>query len=337
MWISIEDGAEVGAVKSKLQALGLWTRVLKGRSGAGLIVDPGSAAVSPEVILAVAGVADVSVEPSAHPGVDASAHRPVVIAGRVIGGGAPLLMAGPCSVESEAQIHASAQMVARAGAAFLRGGAFKPRTSPYAFCGTGREGLSWMRDAADAHGLGVITEVLGEGDVEEVAACADLLQIGARNMQNFALLRAIGATGKPTLLKRGMGSLVDEWLLAAEHLLAAGGGPVIFCERGIRGFEPSYRNVLDLSAVALLKHVHGQIVVVDPSHAAGRRDLSGPLSRAALAVGADGLLVEAHPDPAAARSDGPQALHAREREAIGQDVIAEADRRGRPQSRRAAS
>ena len=168
--------------------------------------------------------------------------------------------------------------------------------------------LRWMRDAADAHDLGVVTEVMSELEVAAVAEVADMIQIGSRNMQNFALLKAVGQAKRPVLLKRGMAATLDEWLLAGEHLRAAGAPSVIFCERGIQGFDRSMRNLLDLGIVALMRHVHGQPVVVDPSHAAGRRDLIEPLSRAALAAGAHGLLVEAHPSPEDALSDGPQAL-----------------------------
>ena len=334
MWISIKEGVEPGDLQKSLQALGLWTSVLKGREGVGLVVEPHSKAVSAERILQVEGVRDVAVAASSHPRVDSQAGRPAVIAGVRFGGGEAVLLAGPCSVESEAQMHSSAAMVAACGATFLRGGAFKPRTSPYAFRGAGGDGLPWLREAADAHGLGVISEVLGERDVERVAEAADIMQVGSRNMQNFALLSAVGGMGKPVLLKRGMGARVDEWLLAGEHLLAAGSGPVIFCERGVRGFDPSTRNVLDLAAVALLKHVHQQIVIVDPSHATGRRDLIAPLSAAALAAGADGLLLEAHPAPSEARSDGAQALHDEELSAIAR-TMGLASRESISQSQRA--
>ena len=320
MWISLNSDADPAVVQNHLQEMGLWTSVMRGHSGVGLTVAPHSRAVRVESIAAVEGVADVCVAKSPTPLVDGQKGRPMEVAGRPLGGAAPVLVAGPCSVESEAQIHLAAAMVAGAGGTFLRGGAFKPRTSPYAFCGTGNEGLSWLRSAATEHGLGVVSEVLGESDIDAVAAVADVLQIGSRNMQNFALLRAVGQVQQPVLLKRGMGATVSEWLQAGEHLLAAGAGPVMFCERGVRGFDPSTRNILDLGAVALLAHVHKQIVIVDPSHGTGRRDLVGPLSRAALAAGAAGLLLEAHPSPAEAMSDGPQALHSDELIAIARSV-----------------
>ena len=301
----------LAGVERALQGLGQWTRRLHGTAGevTGLEISPHSPPVAREVLRAVPGIADVLRPASPHPRVDGQMGGTFEIGRATLGGGLRcLLAAGPCSVESEAQIHTAAAMVARAGARLLRGGAFKPRTSPYAFSGQGAPALGWMREAADANGLGVVTEVLGETDVDAVARVADLIQIGSRNMQNFALLRAVGKTGKAVLLKRGMAARIEDWLLAGEHLLSAGAGVVVFCERGITGFDPLTRNLLDLGAVALLKHTLHQPVMVDPSHAVGRRDLIGPLSRAAVAAGADGLLIEAHPEPACARSDGPQAL-----------------------------
>ncbi len=313
----------LSGVESALQARGLWTRRLLGAGGEviGLEVAPHSAPVDTAALLAIDGVTDVLRPASAHPRVDMHSGASVAFGGVVLGGEGPcVLAAGPCSVESEAQIHASAAMVARCGGRLLRGGAFKPRTSPYAFSGHGGPALTWLREAADAHGLGVVTEVLSETDVGAVAGAADLIQIGSRNMQNFALLRAVGRSGRPVLLKRGMAASIEDWLLAGEHVLAAGAPAVIFCERGINGFDPQTRNLLDLGAVALLKHALGQPVMVDPSHATGRRDLIAPLSRAAIAAGADGLLIEIHPEPASARSDGPQALDEAALQGIARDL-----------------
>jgi 3-deoxy-7-phosphoheptulonate synthase len=318
--VQLAENAALPTVETALQRLGLWTRRLQGAAGEvrALEVAAHSTRVDRAAVLAVEGVVDVLVPPSPHPRVDAQAGSRVHFADLVLGGGAPmLLIAGPCSVESEAQIHAAAALVAESGGRVLRGGAFKPRTSPYAFNGHGSPALGWLRAAADANGLAVVTEVLGEADVEPVAEVADLLQIGSRNMQNFALLKAIGRTGKPAMLKRGMSARVEDWILAGEHLLAAGASGVVFCERGINGFDGSTRNLLDLGAVALLKHALGQPVVVDPSHATGRRDLVAPLALAAQAVGADAVLVEAHPDPGVARSDGAQALAPAELRALG--------------------
>jgi 3-deoxy-7-phosphoheptulonate synthase len=228
--------------------------------------------------------------------------------GVIIGGGSFVLMAGPCSVESEEQLLVTARAVKAAGASILRGGAYKPRTSPYEFQGLGPEGLRLLAKARAETGLRIITEVLGERDVEEVAATADILQIGARNAQNFQLLIAAARTGKPVLLKRGMSMKIEEWLLAAEYILAHGNPNVILCERGIRTFETHTRNTLDLAAVASAKLETHLPVIVDPSQGCGRADLVRVLCRGAAAVGADGLLVEVHPNPAEALSDGQQQL-----------------------------
>ena len=224
------------------------------------------------------------------------------------GGDSPVLMAGPCSVESEAMILQTAAAVARAGGDMLRGGAYKPRTSPYDFQGLGVKGLRYLADAREQTGLPVVTEVLSWEEVPVVAQFADMLQIGARNMQNFSLLRAASRSGKPILLKRGAGATIEEWLMAAEYVLAEGNPGVVLCERGIRTFERATRHTLDLNAVALVRERTHLPVIVDPSHAAGLRSLVLPLSLAALAAGACGLIVEVHPDPAHAMSDGEQSL-----------------------------
>ena len=281
-----------------------------------------STQITPSEIASLQGVADVSVETSQHPRIDAQAGQSIAITPEItMGGDHPtVLMAGPCSVESQEQIQKAAACAARCGAKLLRGGAFKPRSSPYSFSGHGRKALGWLREAADAHGLAVVTEIMSEVEVDAVAAAADLLQVGSRSMQSYALLKAIGKTGKPVLLKRGMAATVDEWLMAGEHLMNAGASGVIFCERGIQTFDRHTRNLLDIGAVALLRHVFKQPVVVDPSHAAGRRDLVVALAQAALAVGAHGLLVEAHPHPETALSDGPQAIGEAELARIGREV-----------------
>ena len=224
------------------------------------------------------------------------------------GGDTPVLIAGPCSVESEAMILETASAVARGGGDMLRGGAYKPRTSPYDFQGLGVKGLRYLADARERTGLPVVTEVLSWEEVPVVAHFADMLQIGARNMQNFSLLRAASRSGKPILLKRGAGATVEEWLMAAEYVLAEGNPNVVLCERGIRTFERATRHTLDLNAVALVRERTHLPVIVDPSHAAGLRSLVIPLSLGALAAGACGLIVEIHPDPAAAMSDGAQSL-----------------------------
>jgi 3-deoxy-7-phosphoheptulonate synthase len=235
--------------------------------------------------------------------------RPVSIGPDVIvGGAAVILMAGPCSVESYEQTRMTAEAVHRAGGRVLRGGAFKPRTSPYSFQGLGVEGLKIIRAVADEFGLLVITEALGVEHIPLVVQYADIIQLGSRNMQHYPLLWAAGETDKPILLKRGFMSTVEEWLQAAEHIASRGNERIILCERGIRSFDPATRNTLDTNAIALVKQTSHFPVIADPSHATGRSDLVIAAARAAVAAGADGLLVEFHPDPAAALSDGDQAL-----------------------------
>jgi 3-deoxy-7-phosphoheptulonate synthase len=228
--------------------------------------------------------------------------------GTVIGGEEFVVMAGPCSVESEQQIMETAEGVAAAGAKLLRGGAFKPRTSPYDFQGLELEGLKLLRKAKQATGLAILTEVMSDADVELVAEYTDIVQIGARNMQNFALLKALGKCSRPVMLKRGMSSTIKELLMSAEYIVAHGNPNVILCERGIRTFETETRNTCDITAVAVLNELTHLPVVLDPSHATGRRSLVPALSRAAVAIGADGLLVEVHPHPEKAFSDGAQSL-----------------------------
>ena len=233
----------------------------------------------------------------------------IVTAGAVsIGTGALAVMAGPCSIESRQQIRETARRVKAAGADMLRGGAYKPRTSPYDFQGLGRKALEWLAEAGRESGLPVVTEVLSPEDVDLVAEYADLLQVGARNMQNYALLRRLATATKPVLLKRGPSATIQEWLLAAEYLLSGGNLQVVLCERGIRTFETATRNTLDLAGVALVKQLTHLPVIVDPSHGTGKRALVAPASRAAAAVGADGLLIEVHPCPGRALSDGEQSL-----------------------------
>ncbi|MHB8619738.1 MAG: 3-deoxy-7-phosphoheptulonate synthase [Chloroflexota bacterium] len=225
-----------------------------------------------------------------------------------IGGGELAIMAGPCAIESQDQLMRTAEFVAARGARFLRGGAFKPRTSPYGFRGLGEEGLEMHARAREATGLKVITEVMSPADVPLVAQYADVLQIGARNMQNFCLLDACGSLNKPVMLKRGLSATIEEWLLAAEYILHGGNQRVILCERGIRTFERYTRNTMDLSAIPLVKRLSHLPVVADPSHGTGKWYLVEPMSMAAVACGADGLIVEVHPNPDDALSDGPQSL-----------------------------
>ncbi|GAB4242079.1 MAG: 3-deoxy-7-phosphoheptulonate synthase [Thermoleophilia bacterium] len=233
----------------------------------------------------------------------------IEIRGRKIGGGHVALIAGPCSVESRAQLLAAARFVRDSGATMMRGGAFKPRTSPYAFQGLGEDGLAYLAEAREETGLPIVTELLDPRHLEAVREFADVIQIGARNMQNFQLLSAVGTVDRPILLKRGMASTVDELLMAAEYVAKGGNTEIILCERGIRTFETATRNTLDIGAVPTLKQRSHLPVIVDPSHATGRTELIEPLSLAAIAAGADGLLIEAHPDPETALCDGGQSLN----------------------------
>ncbi len=225
-----------------------------------------------------------------------------------IGGEAIHVMAGPCAVESREQLMESALQVKEAGATILRGGAFKPRTSPYSFQGLEEKGLEMLAEAREATGLYIVTEVMDSRTLPLVSQYADILQIGARNMQNFFLLRDVAAAGKPVLLKRGVSATIEEWLMAAEYIISGGNQQVILCERGIRSFETYTRNTLDLAAVPVLKHLTHLPVIVDPSHAIGKWRFVPPMARAAIAAGADGLLVEVHPNPSEALCDGPQSL-----------------------------
>ena len=234
----------------------------------------------------------------------------VRIGGVEIGGPTLVIMAGPCSVESRDQIQRGAEQVARAGARVLRGGAFKPRTSPYSFQGLGEEGLALLRRAADDNGLLVVSEVMEISQIPLLEQYADILQVGARNMQNFNLLRKLGDIRKPVLLKRGIAATIEELLLSAEYILSGGNYNVILCERGIRTFDTYLRNTMDIAAIPAVKKLSHLPILADPSHGTGRRDKVIPMARAAVAAGADGLLIEVHPDPDRALSDGPQSLHA---------------------------
>jgi 3-deoxy-7-phosphoheptulonate synthase len=279
------------------------------------------------VVIGVVGVGDVTAcleSLEAAPGVESAVRisspykfvsrefkkerTEIPVNGVSIGGGQFVVMAGPCSVESEKQILAAAETVAAAGGKILRGGAFKPRTSPYDFQGLELEGLKLLDKARKTTGLAIVTEVMSDSDVDLVAEYANIMQVGARNMQNFALLKALGKCPRPVLLKRGMSSTIKELLMSAEYITAHGNPNIILCERGIRTFETATRNTCDISAVPVLNELTHLPVVLDPSHAAGKRALVPPLARAAVAIGADGLLVEVHPWPEKAMSDGAQSL-----------------------------
>ncbi len=316
--VTLDAEASAEAVFAKLQGLGLWVEPLLSQTARGFLVLEHSQFVPPSEIAALPGVAQVFTRPSEHPLCDA--QDPVVVNGFQVGS-APCLIVGPCAVESQEQLWSAAEKIAalksqfsravrKPGQVMLRGGAFKPRTSPYSFAGLGERALQWLYDVAQKFQFAVVTGVVSELNVRLVAEYADLLQVGARNMQNFALLRAVGKAGRPVLLKRMPGAKIEEWLLAAEHALCAGAPGVIFCERGEAAIDPHTRNLLDLGAVALLKQIYGQPVLVDPSHALGRRDLLPRLCAASMAAGADGVMVEFHPCPESAQSDGPQAVTA---------------------------
>ena len=268
--------------------------------------------IDPRLIEVLPGVREVIrvSEPYKLAGRTFKAEDTVVdVSGVPVGGPEVIAMAGPCSVESAEQVGAVARSVAASGARILRGGAFKPRTSPYSFQGFGEEALKWMRAAADATGMAVISEVMDPRQIEMMMRYVDCLQVGARNMQNFDLLKELGRVRKPVLLKRGLSATIEEWLLSAEYVLAGGNGQVILCERGIRTFENYTRNTLDISAIPVVKKHSHLPIVVDPSHGTGRRDKVIPMARAAVAAGADGLIIEVHNNPEKALSDGPQSLY----------------------------
>jgi 3-deoxy-7-phosphoheptulonate synthase len=318
MMIVMKEAAteqEIGAVIEKIESAGALAHPIK---GARLTVIGAIGDVEQDVNIESLGL-------EGQPGVDrvvpilkpyklASAQirhgeRSVLeIDGRKIGGDHFALIAGPCTVESRDQVLTTAEVVKDAGVAMFRGGAYKPRTSPYAFQGLGQEGLRLLAEAKAQTGLPIVTELMDARDLEPVLEVADVIQVGARNMQNYTLLAEIGRSGRPALLKRGLSATLDELLMAAEYVLKEGNPNVMLCERGIRTFESSYRVTLDLQAVPVLKELSHLPVVVDPSHAAGRRSLVGPMSLAAAAAGADGIIVEVHPNPDEALCDGPQAL-----------------------------
>ncbi len=323
-------GEEIDAVKARLESIGhLHVLVMPGEltTAIGAIGDPeGVAELGIEGMPGVDRVVPIS-RPYKLASSELAHNEPTIlkIDGRTVGGGETFcLIAGPCTVESREQTLSVARAVADAGASMLRGGAFKPRTSPFAFKGLGVDGLAILAEARAQTGLPIVTELLDTQHAEAVGEIADVVQIGARNMQNYALLEVAGKLGKPVLIKRGLSSTVEELLMAADYVLKEGNEAVILCERGIRTFENATRFTLDLSAVPWLKlHTHLP-VIVDPSHAAGDRRLVAPLSRAAAAAGADGLLVEVAPDPEAALCDGPQQLAADDFAAYASEVAAHA-------------
>jgi 3-deoxy-7-phosphoheptulonate synthase len=303
--------AEVAEVISQIETLGLEARPIVGEERTVVAVVGDERPVEPEQFELYAGVERVMrvLHPFKLASRDFHADNTVIkVDGISVGTSQVIIIAGPCSVESRDQLMETAAAVKQAGAHILRGGAFKPRTSPYAFQGLGLKGLELLREARDAYHMPIITEVMSPQDVYLVAQYTDILQIGARNMQNFALLHAVGETNKPVLLKRGMMSTVEELLMAAEYVLSHGNSRVMLCERGIRTFETSTRNTFDINAIPVLKSLTHLPVIADPSHGTGKWELVTPVARAAIAAGADGLIVEVHCDPAHALSDGAQSL-----------------------------
>ncbi|MEU6997605.1 3-deoxy-7-phosphoheptulonate synthase [Nonomuraea sp. NPDC046570] len=302
---------DVDAVVSVVQAAGVEAFVSSGvaRTIVGLVGDVSQ--LGSVNLRGMGGVADVMRVSTPYKLVSRENHpqrSTVRVGGVPIGPDTVTLIAGPCAVETPQQTLEAAEMAKAAGATLLRGGAYKPRTSPYAFQGLGEAGLRILADVREQTGLPVVTEVVDAHDVELVASYADMLQVGTRNAQNFALLQAVGAAGRPVMLKRGMNATIEEWLMAAEYIAQRGNLDIVLCERGIRTFETATRNTLDVSAVPVAQRLSHLPVIVDPSHSGGRRDLVLPLTRSAIAVGADGVIIDVHPQPEQALCDGPQAL-----------------------------
>ena len=309
MIITLAAHANPAEIQGILTERGLWiTQYHSDQNQVQFLVSPSSMSVDKNELLSIDGISDISTPPQPYPELMKQTTQ-VTIGQKTIGINAPpVIIAGPCSIESAEQIAIIAEHISQCGVTMLRGGIHKPRTSPYSFQGYGEKALQWLNDASKKYNLSVITEALGVEELDMIKDVVDVIQIGSRNMQNTPLLRAAGKLNKPILLKRGMAATIKEWLFAAETCLLAGSGHVLFCERGIRGFDPQTRNLLDLGAVSLLAHVHSMGVIVDPSHAVGRRDLLLPLSQAAVACGASGIMLEVHHDSKTAKSDGPQAL-----------------------------
>lgn len=314
MVVVMQKGAsqtQVDQVQKQLEAKGYDVHLSQGvnRTIMGLIGEPGQ--IDPQTLASLPGVEKVVpiMQPFKLASREFKHQNTVVRVGDLsIGDGHATVIAGPCAIEGRENFLEAAQAVKAAGAEMLRGGAFKPRTSPYSFQGLGEDGLKIMAEARELTGLPLITEVMDQKSIPMVAEYVDVIQVGARNMQNFFLLKELGKVNKPILLKRGMSATIEEWLMAAEYILGSGNPQVILCERGIRTFETYTRNTLDLSAVPLVKQLSHLPVLVDPSHGTGKRELIEPMSLAAIACGADGLMIEVHPDPAKAWSDGPQSL-----------------------------
>jgi len=316
MLVVMRHGAteeEIQQVAAVIEEMGYQARVMPGRQRTTVGVVGNDGRVDPSRLAGLAGVQECL--PVTRPYKQVSREwrqQPTVVrlaGGVTIGGDEVPVMAGPCSVETEAQILAAAHAVREAGATLLRGGAYKPRSSPYSFQGLGRKGLAFLAKAREATGLLIVTEAMDPEGLDAVAEVADVVQIGARNMQNYSLLKKAGRCGKPVLLKRGLAATIQELLLSAEYLLAEGNPEVILCERGVRTFDPATRNLFDLAAIPAVHGLSHLPIIADPSHGTGHRDMVIPMARAAVAAGADGLLVEVHPNPERALSDGAQSLY----------------------------
>jgi 3-deoxy-7-phosphoheptulonate synthase len=303
--------AQVDHIVKKLKSLGLQAHISKGteRTVIGAIGDETVLQTLPFAAIPGVETAHAILKPYKLASREFRRENTVIKVGNIeIGNKRIVVMAGPCAVESKALLVETAKEIKAAGASFIRGGAFKPRTSPYSFQGLGEEGLNYLAEAREQTGLPVITEVMDPRDMEAIMQYADIVQIGARNMQNFRLLKEVGEYRKPVVLKRGMSATIKELLMSAEYIMSGGNHNVILCERGIRTYETATRNTLDLSAVPVLKHLTHLPVIVDPSHAVGKWDLVAPMAKAAVAAGADGLIIEVHPNPEEALSDGEQSL-----------------------------
>ncbi|HKO98294.1 MAG TPA: 3-deoxy-7-phosphoheptulonate synthase [Pyrinomonadaceae bacterium] len=310
MKVDATDG-QIKAVTRVIEELGFTAHAIQGAGRTAIAITGNQSSVDPGRFENMPGVSEAVriTKPyklvTQGPGIEKTVVR---VGDAVIGGEVLTIIAGPCAVESRTQALTIAEVVRRSGAQFFRGGAFKPRTSPYAFQGLGEDGLKILADVRDEHGLKIVTEALDEPGVDLVERYADVIQIGARSMQNFTLLRRVGKSGLPVLLKRGLSATLDEWLLAAEYIMSEGNSQVVLCERGIRTFSQHTRNTLDLAAVPAVRRVSHLPVIVDPSHGTGKNYMVTPLARAGVAVGADGLIVEVHDRPEQALSDGAQAL-----------------------------
>ncbi|MGB2867678.1 MAG: 3-deoxy-7-phosphoheptulonate synthase [Bacteroidota bacterium] len=302
---------DIEKVKEKVRAIGYFPHEIPGAQRIAIGITGNQGRINPDVFMSMAGVQDAIPVSKPYKLVSRevkSENTVIQVGDQEIGGTELTLIAGPCSVESRSQILETAHMLSELGVKFLRGGAFKPRTSPYAFQGLKLEGLEYLREAADKTGMHVVTEVKDTETLPNVVECSDILQVGARNMYNFSLLEKIGETRRPVLLKRSFSATVEELFMAAEYIASKGNYQIILCERGIRTFETSTRNTLDLNAVPVIKKLSHLPVLVDPSHGTGAWDLVLPMSQAAIVAGADGLIIEVHPDPGAALSDGFQSL-----------------------------